>query len=61
MCGAKVRKCLNLKTNMETLYWVHWYSNGFCYRSTHSVPKDKLKEFKQLAKILGEKLVIEKM
>ena len=46
---------------METLYWVHWYSNGFCYRSTHSVPKSKIKELQKLAKQLGETIEIEKM
>lgn len=50
-----------MRTNMETLYWVHWYRDGFCYRSTHSVPKEKLKEFRATAKALGEKIVIEKM
>lgn len=43
------------------LYWVHWYSNGFCYRSTHSVTKEGVKEARKLAKILGEKIEVEKM
>ena len=43
------------------LYWVHWYRNGFCYRSTHSVPKNELSNCRKMAKMLGEKLVIEEM
>lgn len=43
------------------LYWVHWYRDGFCYRSTHSVPKDKLKEMRKQAKLLGDKIIIEEM
>ena len=46
---------------METLYWVHWYSNGFCYRSTHSVPKSEIKNLRKLAKQLGETIEIERM
>ena len=43
------------------LYWVHWYRDGFCYRSTHSVSKDDLKECRKLAKRLGDKIIIEEM
>jgi hypothetical protein len=43
------------------LYWVHWYKDGFCYRSTHSVSKGGLKECRKLAKRLGEKIEIEEM
>ena len=46
---------------METLYWVHWYRNGFCYRSTHSVPRSELKDYRRMAKLLGETLMIEEM
>lgn len=46
---------------MEKLYWVHWYSNGFCYRSTHSVPKSRIKIYRNLAKALGEKIKVEPM
>ena len=46
---------------METLYWVHWYNNGLCYRSTHSVPKNEIKNLRKLAKQLGETIKIEKM
>lgn len=46
---------------MEILYWVNWYRNGFCYRSTHSVPRSKIKELRMLAKQLGETIKIEKM
>lgn len=35
-------------------YWVDWYCNGFCYRSTHGVTWDEVKEMKKLAKLLGE-------
>jgi hypothetical protein len=43
------------------LYWVHWYKDDFCYRSTHSVPKSEIKELRKLAKQLGETIEIEKM
>lgn len=46
---------------MEKLYWIHWYCNGFCYRSTHSVPKSEIKNYRKLAKALGEKIEVEPM
>lgn len=45
----------------EKLYWVHWYSNGFNYRSTHSVPKEDIKNMRRTARALGETIVIEAM
>ena len=55
-------KTINNKTmSKETLYWVDWYRDGYCYRSSHSVSKEELKECRRMAKMLGEKLVIEKM
>ena len=44
---------------VNQLYWVDWYMDGFCYRSTHSVPKNKIKELRKLAKHLGETIKIE--
>lgn len=47
---------------METqLYWVDWIRDGFCYRSTHSVTKEQLKDIRKMAKALGDKLEISKM
>jgi hypothetical protein len=45
----------------EKKYWVNWYKDGFCYRSTHSVPKSEIKEMRKLAKMLGEKIEVEPM
>ena len=49
------------KIKAEKLYWVHWYRDGFCYHSRHSVPKSELSGCRKLAKMLGEKIVIEEM
>ena len=38
----------------ENTYWVDWYRDGFCYRSSHGVSFEQVKEMKQLAKYLGE-------
>jgi hypothetical protein len=43
------------------LYWVDWYRDGFCYRSTHSVTKEQVKEMRKLAKLYGDVLKVEKM
>ena len=44
----------------ENTYWVDWYRNGFCYRSTHGCSWDDIKEMKKLAKLLGETIKYEK-
>lgn len=45
----------------QTTYWVDWYtSSGFCYRSTHGVTMEQIKEMKKLAKALGETIKYEK-
>lgn len=44
----------------ETKYIVHWYCNGFCYRTTTRVPKHSLQDYKDIAKLIGDKIVIEK-
>ena len=40
------------------MYSIDWYRNGFKYRTTNDVPKDKLPKYKDEAKHLGEKLKI---
>ena len=35
-------------------YWVDWYRDDWCYRSTHGVTWEKVKEMKKTAKMLGE-------
>ena len=45
----------------EQLYWVDWYRDGFCYRSTHSITKEQLKEIKKQAKYYGDTIKVEKM
>lgn len=41
-------------------YTVNWYRNGFCYRTTVNVPYENLKDCRCTAKLLGEKIEIEK-
>ena len=43
----------------ERRYIVHWYSNGFCYRSTCDCPKHYVDECRQIAKMTGEKIKVE--
>ena len=43
------------------LYWVDWYMDGFCYRSTHSLTKDEVKECRKTAKYIGATIVVSKM
>lgn len=43
------------------LYWVDWIRDGFCYRSTHSVTREQIKEMRKVARALGDKLEISKM
>lgn len=45
----------------KKLYYVNWLRNGFCYRTTHSVPREELAKLKRIAKALGETLKIEEM
>ena len=35
-------------------YWVDWYRDNWCYRSTHGVTWEQVKEMKKTAKMLGE-------
>ena len=37
-------------TKERKLYWVNWYRNGYCYKSTTNVPYEGVKEYKKLAK-----------
>lgn len=46
---------------MKNVYWVNWYRNGFCYRSTSDVDWKGVQKFKKLAKELGETITYEKM
>ena len=48
-------------TKERKLYWVNWYRNGYCYKSTSNVPYDGVKEYKKLAKSLGETIDYEPM
>jgi len=41
-------------------YIVDWYRNDFCYRTTTNVPFESLKDLRYTAKLLGEKLIIER-
>lgn len=43
----------------EKRYTIHWYRDGFCYRTTHDCPKDYVDDSKRLAKLLGEKIKTE--
>lgn len=43
----------------ERRYIVHWYRNGFCYRTTMDCPKDYVENCKRTAKLLGETIKTE--
>lgn len=43
----------------EKYYTVNWYSNDFCYRTTVHVPGSRVKELRQIAKMLGETIKTE--
>lgn len=45
----------------KKLYWVNWYRNGYCYRSTSDVDWDGVREFKKLAREWGETIDYEEM
>ena len=36
------------------LYYIHFYRNGFCYRTTHSAKWEDVLNEKKLAKLLGD-------
>ena len=53
----------NNESNMkkQTTYWVDCYTpGGFCYRSTHGVTMEQVREMKKIAKVLGETIKYEK-
>lgn len=43
----------------ERRYTVHWYRNGFCYRSTTDCRKDDVENCKRTARLLGETIKTE--
>lgn len=48
------------RTRKQTFYTVHYYIGEWCYRTTLGVPKEKIKEIRENAKYMGEKIKIEK-
>ena len=44
----------------KTFYTIHWYKYGFCYRSTTHCDRQAVKDARELAKLLGEKIETEK-
>lgn len=40
-------------------YTVHWYTNGFCYRSTRGCTMEDVKNCRNTAKLLGETIKYE--
>jgi hypothetical protein len=48
------------KEKKPITYQVDWIRNGWCYRTTYGVPKDRIKECRATAKALGEKIEITK-
>lgn len=40
-------------------YTVHWYRNGFCYRTIRGCEMDDVKNCKHTAKLLGETIKYE--
>lgn len=47
------------KVITEKRYIVHWYSNGFCYKSTSDCPKEYVTNCRKVAKALGETIKVE--
>lgn len=43
----------------ERRYTIHWYRNGFCYRTTHDCPKEHVDRCRAIARLLGEKIKAE--
>lgn len=43
----------------EKRYTIHWYRNGFCYRTTMDCPKEYVADCKRTAKLLGETIKTE--
>lgn len=41
------------------IYTVHFYTNGFCYLTVTHCPWEAVKEYKALAKQLGETVKVE--
>lgn len=51
----------NMKKEKKPItYQVDWIKDGWCYRTTCGVPKDALKKYRAIAKVLNEKLEISK-
>lgn len=49
-----------LMKKVVNLYWVDWYKDGFCYRSTSNCKWEDVLKCKKVAKMLGEKITYEK-
>lgn len=43
----------------EKRYTIHWYRNGFCYRTTTDCPKEYVDNCKSIARSLGETIKTE--
>lgn len=43
----------------ERRYTIHWYRNGFCYRTTRDCPKEHVDSCRATARLLGEKIKTE--
>ena len=44
---------------LEKRYTIHWYRDGFCYRTTRDCPKDYVESCRMTARLLGEKIKTE--
>lgn len=42
----------------KKMYFVDWYRNGFCYKTTSNCPYSYVKECRKLARELGEKVEV---
>lgn len=43
----------------ERIYTIHWYANGFCYRTTMGCTKQYVENCRNVAKQLGERVKVE--
>lgn len=48
-----------MATIKKKTYTVHWYSNGYCYRTTTGCDWDAVKYFRQVAKLTGDTIKYE--
>ena len=58
----KTNKTIITMAKEKKLYYVRWFtSGGYNYKDTSNVPWDGVREYKRIAKEMGEKITYEPM